>query len=446
MKLRRLKKSKGKYLRGIMKLAIFALLSLLVIKIGAFSGSVISDFDNSFVREIDVQNFKDALNSSLPIFDSVYNSGNISISLYGEVKGLISKIFGFDINSPESVLNSDSVLLSNYYISYYPDMLQKREKQVKLDYSQDDNGDETERRGLLVDESSIYSEDGNNPDNGSKTNENKTDEDKTNNKTNDNKTNDSKTNDNKPNDYGFQSQGKIVIQNETNEKINIESLLDEPITKLSNKKGPKVLIYHTHTTEAYVYKTSDLNKSNTPTWTMDPNKSVVRVGEELSRILRSKYGIDVIHNGTIHDYPNYNGSYGKSLITATSILRSYPSINVVIDLHRDGLGVQGKKLRVVKKINGKNAAQVMFVLGTNKSGLYHPEWKENLKFALKLQERLNVISPGLAKPIDLSKNRYNQQVTNEALIIEVGGDGNLLDECLESTKYIAQAINDVLKK
>jgi stage II sporulation protein P len=103
-------------------------------------------------------------------------------------------------------------------------------------------------------------------------------------------------------------------------------------------------------------------------------------------------------------------------------------------------------LRAVKNINGKNAAQVMFVVGSNATGLNHPNWKENLAFAVKLEDRLNSISPGLAKPIFISRYRYNQHVTNGAIIIEVGGDGNLLSECIESAKYIAQAINDVLFK
>ncbi|HEY9059480.1 MAG TPA: stage II sporulation protein P [Pseudobacteroides sp.] len=425
MKTRRLK-NKGKLVRAIFKVALFVFLSIAAVKGGTLGGTLLSRFEGTFVGKIDVHNFKSILSSSFPIIDSVYNSGNISVSFYGEIKGIISSIFGFDFNSPETVLNSNSVILNNYYIKYYPEVLLEREKQVKLDYSEEENTKDTEKSGLLVDQSSIYSEEG--------TVEDKTGKEDVTGK-------ESKTKNN-----GYQSQGKIVINNETKEKLNISELLKSPISKLTAKKGPKVLIYHTHTTESYVDKAGNLNKANYPSWTKDPNKSVVRVGEQLASILRKNYGIDVIHNGSVHDYPDYNGSYGNSLNTAVSILKSYPSINVVIDLHRDGLGVQGKKLRVVKEVNGKKAAQVMFVIGTNKNGLYHPNWEENLKFALKLQDCLNRISPGLAKPINLSKNRYNQHVSNKALIIEVGGDGNLMEECLESTKYLAQAINEVVKK
>jgi stage II sporulation protein P len=153
----------------------------------------------------------------------------------------------------------------------------------------------------------------------------------------------------------------------------------------------------------------------------------------------------MLHNGTIHDYPNYKSSYANSLSTVKKYLKSYPSLRILLDIHRDGLGAGNPKLRVNTKINGKNAAQIMFVVGTNGTGLEHPNWRENLKLALKLQEKLNSKYPGLAKPIYISKNRYNQHETNGALIIEIGGDGNLLSECLESTKYLAEVIGEIAK-
>lgn len=419
MKTRHLK-NKRIFFKIILRTALFIFLSFIAIKGGTLGGNFVSKIEGTVVKSIDVHNFKSILNTSFPIIDSVYNSGNISISFYGEIKNIISYIFGFDFRSPETVLNSNLVILNNYYIKYYPEVLLNRENQVKLDYSNDENTVDAEKNGLLVDQSSIYTEE-------EIPNQNK------------------ENKDNKNNDIGYQSQMKIAIRNDTNEKIDINELLKAPISKLTSKKGPKVLIYHTHTTESYVDKASNLNKTDFPSWSKDPQKGVVRVGDQLASILKKNYDIDVIHNGTIHDYPDYNSSYANSLKTVSSILKSYPSINVVIDLHRDGLGGQGKKLRVVKEVNGKNAAQVMFVMGTNKNGLYHPNWKENMKFALKLQDTLNKICPGLAKPINLSKNRYNQHVSDKALIIEVGGDGNLLEECLESTKYLAQAISQVVK-
>jgi stage II sporulation protein P len=114
---------------------------------------------------------------------------------------------------------------------------------------------------------------------------------------------------------------------------------------------------------------------------------------------------------------------------------------MTIDLHRDA--VSGQKLRVVKQVNGKSAAQIMFVIGTD-SKLSNPKWRENLKLAVKIQARLNELYPGIAKPIYISKNRYNQHLTNGSVIVEIGGDGNVIDECVRSTEYLARAINDVL--
>lgn len=234
---------------------------------------------------------------------------------------------------------------------------------------------------------------------------------------------------------------KMVVRNFTKHKIDIAGLLQEQIKFNFSKKGPKVLIYHTHTTESYVLKEADLGKKGVASYNSNPKYNVVRVGEELARNLK-KYGIDTLHNGTVHD-KKHDAAYGASLNTLQSYLKSYPSIKVFIDIHRDGLDSSKPKLRVVKKINGKNAAQIMFVMGTNDL-LPNAHWEENLKFALQVQQKLNEKYPGLARPVWIVGKRYNQQVANQAVLIEVGGDGNLLSECLESTKYLAEALNEVM--
>ena len=235
---------------------------------------------------------------------------------------------------------------------------------------------------------------------------------------------------------------KIIVQNFTKHRIDIAQLLVEPIRFNFSRKGPKVLIYHTHTSESYVLKEQDLGKKGVASFNSNPKYNVVRVGEELARYLK-KYGIETLHNGTVHDKKR-NAAYGVSINTLQSYMKSYPSIKVFIDIHRDGLDVSKPKLRMVKKINGKNAAQVMFVMGTNDL-LPNPHWEENLKFALKVQQKLNEKYPGLARPVWIVGKRYNQQVSNQAVLIEVGGDGNLLSECIESTKYLAEALNEVMK-
>jgi stage II sporulation protein P len=237
------------------------------------------------------------------------------------------------------------------------------------------------------------------------------------------------------------SSGKIKIINQTKYSIDINKFLTEPLKLKADKVGPKILVYHTHTTESFLKSINELNKKNIASRSSDNQYNVVRVGEALISNFK-KYNIDVLHNKTVHD-KDYNNSYLESLKTLTSNVKKYPSLKMTIDLHRDA--VSGQKLRVVKEIGGKNVAQIMFVIGTD-SKLTNPQWKENLKLAIKLQERLNEICPGLAKPIYISQNRYNQHLTNGSIIVEIGGDGNVIDECVRSTSYLAQAINDVVYK
>lgn len=235
------------------------------------------------------------------------------------------------------------------------------------------------------------------------------------------------------------SSGKINITNETGFKIDITKLLNEPLKLAPDKKGPKILIYHTHTTESFLKSAEEIGKSNTPSRTTNNKYNVVRIGDALINNLK-KYSIDVLHNTTIHD-SDYNSSYVKSLNTLTSYVDKYPSLKIAIDLHRDAAS-EGK-LRPVKKINGKNFAEIMFVIGTD-AKLNNPKWRENLKLAIQVQARLNEICPGIAKPIYVSKNRYNQHLINGSVIVEIGGDGNVIDECIRSTSYLAEALNDVI--
>lgn len=236
------------------------------------------------------------------------------------------------------------------------------------------------------------------------------------------------------------SSGKIKIINQTKYSIDIEKLLREPLKFKFNNSGPQLLIYHTHTTESFLKSIDQLKMSGIPSRTTDSRYNVVRVGNALITNLK-KYKINVLHDTIIHD-KDYNNSYPNSLKTLSDYLDKYSSLKMTIDLHRDAAGEQ--KLRVAKTLNGSSLAQIMFVIGTD-SRQSNPKWRENLKLAVKIQARLNQICPGLAKPIYLSQKRYNQHLTGGSVIIEIGGDGNVIDECVRSTNYLAQAINDVVK-
>lgn len=173
--------------------------------------------------------------------------------------------------------------------------------------------------------------------------------------------------------------------------------------------------------------------------TLDTAHNVVRLGEELKSRLAEK-NINVIHDTTFHDYPEYNGSYTRSLQTVQNILSNNVA-DLVIDLHRDALADSTYAPSVM--IGDEKAAQLMFVMGSNEGGLSHPNWINNLKIAIKIQETANEMYPGLFKPILLTKYRYNQHAAKGSCIIEVGATGNTLEECLVSMKYFCEVIDRV---
>lgn len=229
--------------------------------------------------------------------------------------------------------------------------------------------------------------------------------------------------------------GNVKIKNETDYELTQEML--KPDITIGNRN---IIIFHTHSCESY---TSSEKYPYTPTGnyrTTDLNYTVTRVGTELENQLKN-YNFNVVHNQDYHDYPSYNGSYTRSLKTVEGILETAPS-DIIIDLHRDAVGSRSDYAPTVK-IGDEEAAQIMFVIGTNNGGLWHPNWNQNLKFAVKVQEKAEELYPGLFKPIMLTKSRYNQHTGKYANIIEVGATGNTLEQCLNSMKYLAKIMNDI---
>ena len=236
--------------------------------------------------------------------------------------------------------------------------------------------------------------------------------------------------------YNIEVSG-VKIKNETSFEID-ESILD---TELNINKE-NIVIFHTHTCESYT-PTEQFNYEQTGNFrTTDLNYSVVRVGEELTQNL-VKYGFNVNHDRTYHDYPAYTGSYTRSKATVESVLASTPS-DIIIDLHRDAIGSKSDYDPSVK-IGDETVAQLMFVIGTNGGGLYHPDWKSNLKFAIEVQEKANEMYPGLFKTMIVRNSRYNQHLGKAACIIEVGATGNTLEQSMVSMKYLAKVLEEYKK-
>lgn len=230
--------------------------------------------------------------------------------------------------------------------------------------------------------------------------------------------------------------GTTKIDNQSSYTITEDMLV--PDVEITDKKN--VIIYHTHTCESYT-PCETYNYTMTGNYrTTDSNYNVVRVGTELNTYLTQK-GFNVIHDGTYHDYPAYSGSYARSLETVQRLLEGQ-SADIVIDLHRDAVG-NGDTYGPTIMVNGQRVAQLMFVIGTDGGGLEHPNWIQNLKIAVKIQETANQMYPGLFRSIIIRNSRYNQHVAKAASIIEVGATANTLGECLLSMQCLANVLEEV---
>ena len=229
----------------------------------------------------------------------------------------------------------------------------------------------------------------------------------------------------------------VKIKNETSFEIN-NSILEQ---ELNINKG-NVLIFHTHTCESYTPSEQYQYQQTGNFRTTDLSFSVARVGDELSNYLTS-FGFNTYHDKTYHDYPAYTGSYTRSKETVENILKDNSS-DIIIELHRDSIGSKSNYDPSVK-IGEDTVAQLMFVIGTNGGGLYHPNWQSNLKFAIEIQQKANEMYPGLFKPMIVRNSRYNQHLGKAACIIEVGATGNTLEQCLTSMKYLAKVLDEYKK-
>lgn len=232
--------------------------------------------------------------------------------------------------------------------------------------------------------------------------------------------------------YNFETQG-VKIKNESKYDLNTLNLSSSNC-KVNNKN---VIIFHTHTCESYTQTENNKYDASGNYRTTDLSHSVARVGDVLESYLKS-FDFNVIHDKTYHDYPAYNGSYGRSLKTVSALKEKNKNTEIIIDLHRDAMSDETYAPKV--KIGDEYAAQIMFVIGTDGSGLEHNNWRKNLEFAIKVQKIGNEMYPGLFKPIIVRNARYNQHLSSAATIIEFGATGNTLEECEISAKYLAKVL------
>ena len=217
------------------------------------------------------------------------------------------------------------------------------------------------------------------------------------------------------------------------------AILEEP--EFPDLPGPKVLIYSTHTTESY--QKAGENYIETAAYrTLDSGFNMLSLGEALEKALEDR-GIAVLRDESLHDYPSYNDSYVSSRKSVTSYLEEYPSLCLVLDLHRDAsAGTQ--QLRPLAQTSNGSAAKLMLVVGTNRGNRIHPNWGKNFALALRLQTLLERVSPGITRPVNIRAQRFNQDLSTGALLIEVGGAGNTHQEALAAVDILAQSIATLL--
>lgn len=243
---------------------------------------------------------------------------------------------------------------------------------------------------------------------------------------------------------GYIVTGDVYINNRSDKAFDSALFTAGFDVRLTAGGEPQVLIVHTHGSEAYTMPPGQEYVPSGECRTTDESCSVVRVGEEIAAVLE-RAGIRVLHDKTLHDYPQYSGAYDRSLAAVERYLERYPSIVLVLDVHRDAVSDNaGNMYKVVSAVAGLNAAQMSFVIGTDGGGLSHPHWQENLKLAAAIQQTLCVDYPTLMRPITVRNSRYNQHTTTGSLLVEMGAAGNSLDEALFSAQLLGNAILETL--
>ena len=244
---------------------------------------------------------------------------------------------------------------------------------------------------------------------------------------------------------GYTVCGRAYISNTTDHTLDVTALTDTFDAELTDE-GPQILILHTHGSEAYTPTAGTDVVWSGNLRTTDSRYNVVQVGDEMADVF-SEAGISVLHDRTLYDYPSYNEAYDRSLAAIESYLAQYPSLRFILDVHRDAIeDNQGNQYKVVSTIDGVGtAAQLTLVVGSDGSGLPHPNWMENLKLAVALQEDLLTSYPTLMRPILLRNSRYNQHATTGSLLVEVGAAGNSPEEAALAGRLFAERMVEVLQ-
>jgi stage II sporulation protein P len=244
---------------------------------------------------------------------------------------------------------------------------------------------------------------------------------------------------------GGEKYDNFYVKNNTSYNLDIASAVKKDLGfKLEKNKDVQVLIYHTHTSESFIDCDVGYYYSDFYPRTTDTRYNITRVGDVIEQQLKNA-GIGVVHDKTSHD-DLYTGSYLRSRKTIEKYLEKYPKIKVTLDIHRDSIGSDTFKVKPTFTYKGKKGAQIMILSGYDPNGYFNfPKWNYNLRFALKLQKECETKYKGMTRPLDFGNFAYNMNVNTGSLLIEVGADGNTLEEAEYSGKLLGKAVAQVLQ-
>ena len=232
---------------------------------------------------------------------------------------------------------------------------------------------------------------------------------------------------------------EVRVKSNCDLEPDLQTLIAQPLSWDLTGEEPAVLILHTHGTESYAKQPGEPYTESSAFRTLDKEYNMISLGDHLANLLETG-GIRVLHDRELHDYPSYSGSYSHARKSINAYLKEHPSIRLVLDLHRDASGDNTNQMRTAATVGGKPSAQLMLVVGTNGTGLEHPDWEENLALGLKLHTQCERIAPGIMRYVNLRAQRFNQDLSPGALIVEIGAAGNTHAEALTATEVLAKAI------
>lgn len=238
---------------------------------------------------------------------------------------------------------------------------------------------------------------------------------------------------------GYISNRTKINSQDLKQKINSFNPISIKITE-----QPLVLLFSTHATESFEPCDRKFYDKRYNSRSTDNDKNVTHIEDKIAEQLIQN-GIPTIVDKTQHDFPSYNGSYNRSAETINEYLKKYPSIKVILDIHRDAIEREnGERVKPITTINGKKAAQIMIISGCDDGTMNFPNWAQNLNFAVNLQQKIESSYPTLTRPIFFCYRKYNMNICPQSLLIEFGSNSNSLNEVLYSGELMGKALSDLL--